>query len=180
MNNRRYFIRKAAITSIGAIIIPSVIISKSKAEALNVKKPFPEMLHKADLRTLDSGSNYIIVKGKVYDKLGLVPQPGATIKVLNSSNNLFQSSRNSQITTNENGEYEFLLDILEKDKDKAPRMKFYISNEANAYSSELIVTNFDAHISDKHWELNQQLGKKLFPVKEVFASHSVLTFNLSI
>lgn len=180
MKNRRSFLRRIAIASSGAILIPGVAFSKSRTVTTSKNIALIKSSNKVDLRTFGSTNKYIVVKGKVYDKSGLALLPGATVEVFKPSSGLLKPMRSSKVTANEKGEYQFLMDYPEKEVGKSPRIHLKVANGNNAYSTELIVTNFDAHISDKHWELNNQLGDKLFPQKVTFANHAEVLFNLSV
>ncbi len=180
MNNRRSFLRSAAIASTGALLIPGVFANKSQAHTISENKGLFKTAHQVDLRTSGLTNKHITVKGMIYDRSGLVARSYATIEILLPSTSLFQSSKSRKITTNEKGEYMFILDFPERVPGKSPRVKFNVSYEQNAYSTELIVNDFGAYITGQHWELNQQLNDKLFPKKETFSNHSEVTFNLSV
>ncbi len=178
MNNRRNFLGNATKLFTGLLLVPGVFISNSTAA--DTRWNSLQTAHKADLRSSGILGKHIVVKGNIYDKAGVITQPGVTIEVQNSSSTLLQSKKGTMVTSDENGEFELLLDMPERKQGRAPRVKFHISNGINAYSSEVIVTKNDAQISDKHWERNHQLGDKLFPVKEDFSNHTVIFINLSI
>lgn len=178
VKSRRLFLRKAGISAAGALLLPSVIVKSSKAEMVYENNSLNLVGNKLDLST--SAGKSILVKGKIYNKTGLIPISGAAIEVLSPSRDVFNSTKPARVLTNENGEYEFLLDSPTKVSGKAPRINFTVSNDKRSYSTVLIVGNFDAYITDKHWEQNHQLGNKLFPVKENHSKHSVVSFNLSI
>jgi len=173
-------LRIATITSTGALLIPGVFIDKSQAQATSENKVLFENSHKLDLRTSGFTNKHITVKGTVYDHTGFVPRSNAAIEVLLPSSDLFHSSKVKRITTNEKGEYQFMLDFPERYARMAPRVKFNVSYGHNAYSTELIVNDFGAYISSKHWELNNKLNNKLFPKMETISNHTEVTFNLSV
>ena len=178
MENRRSFLRNAIVACCGVVIVPTAAFGESRTVSNSQCGRLFESAHTLDLRTMNATNKHLVVKGKVYDKAGLLPQSGATIEVLNPSTNSLLKNRRTQVASNEHGEYEFLLDMPEQGK--AARINFHISNKTNAYASEVIITNCDAHILDTHWERNRQLGDKLFPVKESDANHSRIVLNLSV
>lgn len=180
MENRRSFLRNAIVACCGVVIVPTAAFGESRTVSNSQCGRLFESAHTLDLRTMNATNKHLVVKGKVYDKAGLLPQSGATIEVLNPSINSSLKNRRAQVTSNENGEYEFLLDMPIKERGKSARIEFHISNKTDAYASEVIITSCDAHILDTHWERNRQLGDKLFPVKESDDNHTRILLNLSV
>lgn len=179
MKSRRSFFKNVSMFSIGTILIPSVFVHESKAEVTPVMNANMDFANTADIRTSGMHNKHLVVGGVVYDKTGLVPHSNATVEVVLQPS-VLQSKKKIRLATNNKGEYQFLLDFPEREEGKSPRLNFNVSSNNNFYSTELIVTDFDVHISGEHWEHNKQLGNKLFPRKQTFADHSEVLFNLSV
>ena len=179
MNHRRFFLKNVAFATIGIALTPSVLAKQVAKQKKIADSENNELGHVLDLRT-GSKNNFVCLKGTVYDKSGLLSQAGATITILNPSTGLFKINRMEKITTNEKGAYQFLVDYPQREGKKIPRLKFDITNGTNAYSSEVLLNKFGASISGNHWQLNNQLGDKLFPVKEKINNGVEISLNLSI
>ena len=60
------------------------------------------------------------------------------------------------------------------------RLYFKISNGNTTYFTELLINDFGAYITSKHWEENNQLNDKLFPLKNGTLNFSEIQFHISI
>lgn len=171
MNNRRNFLRNTLVVSMGISVLP--------IQAIN-KEEFYKPALNPDFRIgglLDKG---IVVKGKIFDKTGMLTRNDAFIEVWYLSPVTKKFEYEKIIKPNRFGEYKFIMDFPEKESGKLPRIHFRVATKKRSYKTELIVNDFGAYISDKHWELNKQLGDSVFPVKTDSGIHSELQFNLSI
>jgi hypothetical protein len=181
MNRRRVFLKNVAIAMAGTILAPSILAGQVVDNKAIPGVDTKGLGHILDLRT-GLKRNFVSFKGIVYNKSDLSsrPQAGVTIVILNQPSGLFKTNCMSKIKTNEKGEYHFLLDYPEREKGKMPRLKFDITNGENAYSSEVLLNDFSANISGSHWELNKQLGDKLFPSREKINNGVEVSLNLSV
>lgn len=179
--SRRLFLRKTAFATTGIVMISSTSI----LNAFSVdNSPFmgynAYAEEKTDLRSSSFSEKYITVKGKIYDKNGLFSMPHTTIEVWHLSPNSSKYRHQGKMKTNDTGEYHFITDFPNKEEGKASRVYFKVSTNETTYFTELLLNDFGAHITGKHWEENRQLGEKLFPLKEGSKKSSTITFNISI
>lgn len=179
MNRRRVFLKNVVIAMASTILTPSIFAEQAVKNKDKMGVDTKQMSHILDLRT-GLKRNFVSFKGIVYDKSGLSSQAGVTIVISNQTSGLFKTNRMSKIKTNEKGEYHFLVDYPEKEKGKMPRLKFDIANGVNAYSSEVLLNDFSANISGNHWQLNRQLGDKLFPLRKKIDNGVEVLLNLSV
>lgn len=178
--SRRLFLRNSAIATTGIALFSSTTfanaftIDDSPFEGYN---PYAE--EKTDLRTSTLFGKHITVKGKIFDKTGTSPLFNATIEVWHLSPDSNKYKHQAKLTTNSSGEYSFITDFPRKEKGKMNRIYFKISNGNTTYFTELLINDFGAFITDKHWEENNQLGDKLFPKKEGSLNKATITFNIT-
>ena len=178
--SRRLFLRNSAIATTGLALFSS----NNVLNAFNVENnPFegynPYAEEKTDLRT-SLFEKQITVKGKIYDETGLFSKPNTTVEVWHLSPGTSKYRHQGKIKTNSSGEYSFITDFPNKEFGKAPRVYFKVSNNSTTYFTELLLNDFGAHITGKHWEENNQLGEKLLPIKKGSHNSSTITFNISI
>lgn len=179
--SRRLFLQKTVIATTGLALMSSATFANNFS---NNKSPFdgynPFAKEISDLRTSSFSGKHITVKGKIYDKTGLFSMPNATIEVWHLSPNSSRYRHQGKMKTNGVGEYSFITDFPNKEKGKASRIYFKVSTHETTYFTELLLNDFGAHITGKHWEQNNQLGEKLLPIKKNSNNSSTITFNISI
>ena len=172
--------QKSAIATTGIALLSSNVVN-----ALTDNCPYegynPYTDTKTDMRTVSFGQ-HIKVKGSIYDKTGLSPISNAKIEVWHLSPNSSKFRHRGKLKTNAEGEYSFITDFPDKEQGKSHRIYFKVSNTNKTYFTELILgsTSPSSYITSKHWEENQELGKKLMPVSEKFLNTTTINFNISI
>ncbi|WP_372792597.1 hypothetical protein [Lutibacter sp.] len=179
--SRRLFLRKTAFATTGI----AMLSSNSILNAFSLhESPFmgynAYAEEKTDLRTSSFSGKHITVQGKIYDKTGLFSMPNTTVEVWHLSPGSSKYRHQGKMKTNETGEYHFITDFPNKEEGKASRVYFKVSTNETTYFTELLLNDFDAHFTGKHWEENNQLGENLFPIKEGSKNSSTITFNISI
>ncbi len=178
---RRFFIRNTALTAVGIALVPSAMLAKqNKKNFVSFKDHVASAPNNSDLRTFPFVGKQLTVKGCVYDKSGLYPLANASIEVWHLSPNSNKFSHKAKLVSNASGAYLFQTDFPNKEEGKAPRIYFKLSHGATSYSTELLVSDYGAHVTGEHWERNKQLESKLFPKKTGTFNASTITFNLSI
>lgn len=179
--SRRLFLANTTVASTGIALLSSTSVLNALTKDQSPFKGYnPYAEEKTDLRTSGFAGEHVTVKGKVYDKTGTFSIANATIEVWHLSPNSSKYRHMAKLKTNSAGEYRFITDFPNREPGKIPRIYFKISNKERSYFTELSLNQFGAYISGKHWEQNNQLGKKLFPKKESFLNHSTIKFNISI
>ena len=175
---RRLFIRNSTLATLGASLFSSTLIANN---LINETSPFVNIDKRTnDLRASTLFGKHVTVKGTIFDSKGVNPLSNGIVEVWHLSPSLKNKKYTTKIKTNEWGEYSFITDFPNKEKGKSPRIYFKVSNGNKEYSTELVLTDFGAYITGKHWEENNQLGKKLYPIKEGSKNSSKITFNISI
>jgi hypothetical protein len=173
-STRRFFLRNTLMAAIGCSVLPSLAIEA------NTKEELISPASNSNLQLEGLTGKEIIVKGKIYNKTGLVTRSDASLEVWYLSPETKKYKYCKNIVLNDGGEFELATDFPAKELGKLPRLHFKVATKEKSYKTELLVNDFGAYISDKHWELNKQLGDNIFPVKTDFDSYSELQFNLSI
>jgi protocatechuate 3,4-dioxygenase beta subunit len=167
---RRSFLSNSLKATLGLTLVSSVVPTKM----------FASKVEKADFRT-KTFSKYVEVTGQIFDKNGKLPISEAQIEIsyLSSNNNNGQTV--ASLTTNTQGEYQFITDWPNRELGKQPRIYFKVSKNNNVVFTELIFNDLDAHITAKHWEQNQQLAENIrFPTFNTFLNKSTINFNFTI
>lgn len=179
--SRRLFLRKSAIATTGVVLLSSSSIANTLS---NNNSPFdgynPYSEEKTDLRTSSLFGKHVTVKGKIYDKTGNSPVSNAKLEVWHLSPNSTKYKHQAKFKTNNFGEYSFISDFPNREPGKMSRIFFKVSYNTSSYFTELLVNDFGAHITHKHWEENNQLGAKLFPIKTGTLNFLKIQFNISI
>ena len=178
--SRRFFLRNTAIASTGIALFSTTVINDYTAEKSTLKSVLSFSTKKNDIRITGAGRKHITVRGKVFNKTGMISKANAIIEIWHLSPGSSEFGHRAKQITNKAGEYSFITDHPDRELGKTPRIYFKVTSDDISYETELFVTDFDVHISDKHWALNQQLGKKLFPQKQTLNNHSEIVFNLSV
>lgn len=179
--SRRLFIRNVSLASLGAVYLSSApslsafSLDKCKFHGYN---PYAE--YKTDLRVSKFLGKHITVEGKIYCKDNLTPLDGVKMEVWHLSPNSAKYRHQAKLITNKAGEYSFITDFPGREAGKMSRIYLKISNRDSSYSTELLMNDSGAHITGEHWEENNTLGEKLFPVKEGSINASTIVFNISI
>lgn len=175
--SRRLFLQKTAMATTGVALLSSNTVIKAFTKD---DSPFsgynPYVEEKTDLRTSSLFGKHLSVKGHIYNKTGNSTVSNVTIEVWHLSPKSSKYKHQGKMKTNSLGEYSFITDFPNKEFGKTARVYFKVSNNKTTYFTELLVNDFGAHITGKHWEENQQLSDNLFPLKD----NSVITFNISI
>lgn len=179
--SRRLFLRNTAIATTGMALLSSSSVLHAMT---NEESPFkgynPYAEEKTDLRSSSLFGKHITVKGKIFDKSGKLPLANTKVEVWHLSPNSKKYRHRAILTTNSSGEYQFITDFPNREYGSSPKIFYKVSNKEATYFTELFVNDYGANISGKHWEKNNQLGEKLFPIKETFLNQTTFTFNLSI
>lgn len=180
--SRRLFIRKSVLATTGLALLSTNTFANT---IINTDAPFqgynPYAEEKNDLRVSKLIGKHLTIKGKIFDETGTFTLPNTNIEVWHLSPNSKSFKHKAKLKTDASGAYSFITDFPNNEKGKPPRIYFKVSNKYKSYFTELIITDFDAHISAKHWEENNQLGDdKLFPIKEGKLNASTITFNISL
>ena len=176
---RRLFLRTAGITAAGITTMPSAFAMNSFSNAENLTVPSLEEATEIMNQTTKV-HEHVLIHGLVVDKVSKEPIKNAQLEVWHQSSEPGKFAFHSRLITDENGRYNFSTKRPGKLKGKSPRINFKLSKPDSSYTTELIVTDFGAHITDNHWVLNQQMGEQLFPRQVDRESHTEFTFNLSI
>lgn len=179
-SSRRFFLRNAAIASTGIAFFSTSIIKDCTAEISPFRSDHSFLAEKNDIRITGSGGKHITVRGIVYDRTGVFSKANVIIEIWHLSPGSSEFGHQAKLITNSAGEYSFITDHPARELGKVPRIYFKVTSDNGSYETELIIADFDVHISDKHWELNQQLGNKLFPQKQTLNNQSEVIFNLSV
>lgn len=178
-SSRRLFLQRSMLATTGvALLTTGITQAFTTASPYEGYNPYTE--EKNDLRFSSILGKHVTVKGKVYDKSGAIPISNTIIEVWHLSPNSKKYRHKAQLRTNEIGEYQFITDFPNNVEGKMPRIYFKISSKNDSYFTELAITDFGAHISDKHWVKNKVLGKKMFPTHKTLFNQTHIIFNLSI
>jgi hypothetical protein len=174
--SRRTFLQKTAIATSGLALISTNVVSAFASETpYDGYNPYSE--EKTDLRTT-LFEKHVRVKGTIYDKTGTIPLEGVTVEVWHLSPNSTKYRHRAKFKSNHNGEYNFITDFPNKAEALTARIYFKVNYKDDSYFTELAVGENSVNITSKHWEENQQLGKKLFPTSEKFLNTTTINFNL--
>lgn len=174
--SRRLFLQKTAMATTGLALVSSNVFSAFASETpYDGYNPYSE--EKTDLRTTIFGK-HVHVQGTLYDKTGSIPIEGATVEVWHMSPNSKKYRHRAKFKTDANGTYSFITDFPNHEIASTARIYFKVNHGNGSFFTELAVGESGAYISSKHWEENQQLGKKLFPTTETFLNTTTINFNL--
>ncbi len=178
---RRLFLGKTLLAATGLICVPTGAIAKefdSHSAPFKGYSSFTDL--KTDLRTSFLGKE-VSVSGKIYDVTGKTTIPNALIEVWHLSPEKKNYKHRGKMFTDDDGNYTFITDWPNRALGKQRRIYFKVSKNNNVVYTELIFNDFDAHITDKHWEQNQQLAEnKRFPKFDTFLNKSTINFNFTI
>ncbi|REE80355.1 hypothetical protein BX611_1997 [Lutibacter oceani] len=179
--SRRLFLRNTAIATTGVALLSSTTFANTLTSnncPFDGYNPYAE--EKTDLRTSSLFGKHLHVKGEIFDTTGTHKLSNATVEVWHLSPNSTKYKHRAKLKTNTFGEYHFITDFPNKEIGKGSRIYFKVSYKSATYFTELLVNDFGAYITSKHWEENNQLNSKLFPIKNSNINNSVITFNISI
>ena len=179
--SRRLFLRNSAMATTGIALFSSTAFANtftSDDSPFEGYNPYAE--EKTDLRTSSLFGKHLQVKGEIFDATGSYKLSNVTIEVWHLSPNSKKYRHQAKLTTNNNGEYNFITDFPNIENGKMPRIYFKVTNNHTTYFTELLVNDFGAHITGKHWQENNKLGEKILPIKEDYSNFSKVTFNISI
>ncbi|WP_347839976.1 hypothetical protein [uncultured Draconibacterium sp.] len=172
IKSRRLFLRNAGLVSLGIAAIPNPL---SAAKAIDTKTD-----ENAELQDPGNIRRQLLVKGRVYDKKAKRPLSNAEIEVWHDADKWSVRPFHKKVITDENGYYQFVSKRPDKLNGQSPRINFKLSNSVDNYNTELLVNDFGAFITDKHWVMNRAIGDELFPQFKNLPTHTELTFNLTI
>lgn len=180
-SSRRSFLRKTTCATAGIALFSSTNI----LNAFNkVTSPYdgynPYAKEISDLRSSALFGKYLNIQGKIFDISGISAVSNATVEVWHLSPNSTKYKHRAKLKTNYLGEYSFMTDFPNKEMGKTPRIYFKVTNGDSTYFTELLLNDFGAYITDKHWMKNKQLGDKLLPLQEGSINSSKIQFNISI
>ncbi|WP_157961059.1 hypothetical protein [Lutibacter citreus] len=180
-SSRRLFLRNTAMVTTGIALFSSTsAINAFTKEACPFEGYNPYAEETSDLRTSSIYGKHLSVEGIIFDKTGTFPLSNTSVEVWHLSPNSNKYKHQAILKTNNKGEYNFVTDFPNKETGKMSRIYFKVSNNSKTYFTELLVNDFGAHITGKHWEENYQLKEKLFPLKEGASNFSTVQFNISI
>ncbi len=178
---RRSFLGKTMLAAAGLACVSTT----TTLRAFTVKEaPFkgynPYAERKTDLR-VNSFGKHVAITGKIYDSKGETPLAKTMVEVWHLSPGSTKFRHRAKLFTNEHGAYEFITDLPNREIGKRHKIYFKVSKASKTYFTELSFNKFGAHISDKHWEHNNQLGDKLlFPSHTTFLNRSTIQFNIAL
>ncbi|TDS14363.1 hypothetical protein DFQ03_2449 [Maribacter caenipelagi] len=178
---RRLFLGKSLLVATGLICVPTGAIAKELgSDSAPFKGYNPYTDYKTDLRTSLFGKE-VSVSGKIYDASGKTTIPNAFVEVWHLSPEKQVYKHRGKMYTDDDGKYQFITDWPNREPGKQHRIYFKISNDGKTIFTELLFSDFGAHITDKHWEQNQQLAENIrFPSFSTFLNKSTIDFNISI
>lgn len=178
---RRSFLGKTLMATAGLACVSSTSVLNAftgEESPFSGYNPYAE--RKKDLRVNTFGK-HVSVSGKIYDSKGKTPLGHTMVEVWHLSPGSAKFRHRAKLMTNEYGDYEFITDFPNREMGKHHKIYFKISKVNETYFTELSFNNFNAFISDKHWENNNQLGDKLlFPTHTTFLNRSSIKFNISL
>lgn len=180
-SSRRLFLRNSAIATTGIAFFsatPLINAFTTEESPFDGYNSYAEI--KTDLRTSSFLGKHITIQGKIFDKTGTDFLPNTSVEVWHLSPNSNSFRHRAKLKTDSNGAYNFVTDFPNKETGKGARIYFKVSNSNTTYFTELLVTDFGAHITGKHWEENNQLKDDLFPIKTGAENNSSVVFNMSI
>ncbi|WP_415374165.1 twin-arginine translocation signal domain-containing protein [Patiriisocius sp. Uisw_017] len=178
--SRRSFMQKTAIATTGlAFLSPSIVSAFTNNCPYEGYNPYADT--KTDFRTVTLGE-HVRVKGTIYNKKSLIPIADATVEVWHLSPNSTKFRHRGKLKTNEDGTYNFITDLPNKENAKMRRIYFKVSHKNTSYFTELLLVPItsSAYITSKHWEENQELGEKVLPVSKKLLNTTTINFNVSI
>ena len=178
--SRRLFLRNSAFAITGIAVISPTITTAFNSDASPYLGYNPYAERKTDLRSGILSLNPVTVRGTIYQSDGVTPVTNATVEVWHLSPNSAKYRHRAKIIANEQGNYEFITDFINREKGKNARIYFKISSTEKTSFTELLLNNSGAHITSEHWERNQKLGTKLFPERTVSMDQTHIQFNISI
>lgn len=170
--SRRNFIGRFTLASVGTILLPTVAICNTNLH----KQANGICFHEMDISTPVFGTKTMCVKGKVFSKKGTELNANAFVEVLSPD----KRHALGKVKVNTDGHYRIKVNYPQREKGKLVWLNLKVSSPEDSYETALMVSDFDAYISDKHWERNHHLGEKLFPRKTDDSSTHEILFNLSI
>ncbi|SNR39206.1 hypothetical protein SAMN04488009_1320 [Maribacter sedimenticola] len=178
---RRLFLGKSLLGAAGLICVPTGAIAKDIGANNSPFKGYTSYTDvKTDLRTSFLGKE-VSVSGKIYNATGKTTIPNALVEVWHLSPEKNVYKHRGKMFTNDDGAYQFITDWPNREPGKQHRIYFKVSNEGKTIFTELLFSDLGAHITDKHWEQNQQLAENiLFPSFSTFLNKSTIDFNISI
>jgi len=179
--SRRLFLRNTAIATTGVTLISSTTFANSlisNNSPFDGYNPYAEEI--ADLRVSKLFGKHLQVKGTIFDSTGSFGLSNVTVEVWHLSPNSKKYRHRSKLTTNNLGEYNFITDFPYKEYGKPSSIYFKVSNSNKEYFTELLLNDFGANISGKHWSENKQLGNKLLPIKKGGLNDSNIVFNITL
>lgn len=177
-SSRRLFLKNSVLATSGLTLFSTTIVNALNNSPFDGYNPYTEEL--TDLRNSSFLGKHIILKGIIYDELGVNPLPNTTIEIWHLSPDTNKYNHRGKMKTNKFGEYRFKTDFPNREGGKTPRIYFKITGSNEPYFTELMINNFGAHISGKHWEENKLLENKLFPVLKKTPNQFQIDFNISI
>lgn len=177
---RRSFLGKTLMATAGLACISSTSSLQAFTGNQNPYKGYnPYAQRKTDLRVNALGK-HVAISGKIYDSKGETPLANITVEVWHLSPGSEKFRHRAKLMTNAHGDYEFITDLPNREIGKYHKIYFKVSKASKTYFTELSFNRFGAHISDKHWENNNQLEDKLlFPTYATFLNRSSIQFNIS-
>ena len=170
--SRRTFIGRVTLASVGTMLFPTVAVCNTNLR----KQANGIFFHKMDISTPLFETKTLCVQGRVFNKKGTVLNANAFVEVL--SPNKRHSLGKVMVSTE--GHYQIKVNYPQREKGKMAQLNLKVSSHEDSYETELMVSDFDAFISNGHWERNHLLGEKLFPRKIGDNTTHKILFNLSI
>ena len=85
------------------------------------------------------------------------------------------------VSVDESGRYEISTEMPHKKKNLPRKLYLRIKGQNTSYTTYLVITQNDVHMTDKHWESNNALSENmLYPRVKKEAGIRTINFNLSL
>jgi hypothetical protein len=175
-HKRRYFVKNALMACGGLIALsPIQALAKNRTK----EKSVYGMTHQTDLSTEFFGKR-LKISGQVFDRDGKNPVAGAMLEFWHLSPNSNHYGHKGMVKTNENGYYQIISDMPNWEKGKSKTVHFRLPNSTTVSETTLKFTDYNAFITDNHWEVHNGLPDRLlFPKLEKSFNTTKIKFNLS-
>ena len=176
---RRAFLKKSAFAATGITLLSSQAIHALTADLAPFEGYNPYTAEKSDLRTSIFG-NHITVTGHIFNADGSRTLANAQVEVWHLSPGSSKYKHRGKLTTDSQGRYRFQTDFPNKEKGKSARIYFRVSQDGAVYYTELVLSQYGAFITSKHWEKNKVLAENLYPKYTQTFGQPKIDFNIAL
>ncbi len=132
--------------------------------------------YKTDISSFFSAGKKVKITGQVFDLNGN-KRINQTLKIWHYTDKLMQKRKLGHLKTDNLGQYSLISDFPGNVAGKMARIYFELKGQR---PTELLISNYGAHITGKHWEKNRHLGEKLFPTYISKDREQQINFNFSV